>query len=127
MELDPEVVRHAKTWEWIQRVGAAAVLPVLAVSVSSWSDVRAHLKHEGDYEPKHLEQHEVITTFVAQGGRFTKEDAYKLEQDIKVWVEQRYPPKWMQDDLAEIKEIVRQNQRDIQDLQKTVEVIKNGK
>jgi hypothetical protein len=60
------------------------------------------------------------------GDRFTQKQAYDLEVYLKDWVEQRYPPPWLREDLTEIKSMVRDNATSISELKADVKVIKNN-
>jgi len=115
-----ETRRKAVMWDWVVRIGSGITIPVAGAVLILWADVR-HLVSD---QPTHSESHEALLRFMERGDRFTREDGRVMEDRIKGWVEERYPPKWMQDDLKAIKTIVQENQLTIRELQVTVQDIK---
>ena len=63
--------------------------------------------------------HEVRIS-VIESNRFTNHDGDKLDQEIKYWIENRYPPEWLREEMNELKRSQREMLRRITEIERKI-------
>ena len=84
---DPMTQRSERVWDLAMK----ATVPVAIILGA------ALIRHEVNLAQQAVE----IRTI--NDSRFTDIDGLKMEKSLKQWIEQRFPPGWLRDDIQEIK------------------------
>jgi hypothetical protein len=117
------------TWDLIHKVASVAIIslgvPVLGIGITMWSDVR-QLNAAVGPDSQHEAAHGKFTSFMGGGERFTVSDSVNLKMEIKEWVDRRFPPPWLQTDLAEIKKLAREQGEELKAMRSDVDKVLRG-